>query len=1087
MEPLPRRPLSPELDTSHKTDTPAEESETVRYGNRGVSSFSPDSRISNDCYSSSAPVNTPILEHQVSHTSLGGLKTQWQQLKNEFQREYPKANNPDEALKKYIFRAENFSTSLWQFSVNKSQLSSAQLEEFNQLLMDVKSELTPAEPDSGKRLTVGGQGKAKHGDKLYECCDMLKARLTLNAMIAKPDGFAEELSKLSALEKRYNTQPDEFHYEPLKKYLAVARENVDKLSSMTEYPETADVAWLASKCSDAVRKLDDELKFYPEEVGAVGNSCSFCLRSLRGTEFYQNSEWLYEQTPTVKVPEDSSLTATLSEEDIPALGQTPSSSMPFDGSSKNTQASLIRSISRETTQVPHFEYKPLSVEGYEPRKASEDGKNHTESRKLELKPITPELEDQFQEIIQKDGYNYYSFKKNVRKIFSQIATKEDLPLLVASTYETDISRVYDTNIEDESTPYLHSQVKVTRPNGEHRLCANQISYEGKPAGIAMRGPVAEEMPDVMQMAWEKNARVFVNLMTNDDHISRRGTEFNRFDWASIAEEPGQQIGEYIVAKCSEDTHEFNTKVWDHGKERPAKALVRKFRITNEQGESREISQISFPDWLDGTSITKDLMLELQDLVAREEALYDDTSQLVVNCKAGVGRTGTFFATRHLRNKAAKNQLDPEHINAEVLQTVLEGKLYRNDLFVQYPSQARLVTEMANHYAQQQSFMATTSPEAQKQSKITQIGDYRLSEVTLEITQKFVGELNSTLKECDASKARYEKVQDNQNRYYSEEQKAARGYLAALDDSLSIYTGLLTETMVESGLSRDQALSVQHSLHIRENQPDMVLADRDNPFYYDDEQPYTRNETDHTSRYRDLMACPLTHTQLSVKSAQGQTVKLCANSIHIAGKDMGIAMQAPREEELDLVLKAAVDNNIQVQVDLASSNDRGKLERRNDPALDWRQLNYYETERYILDDKERKEEITSIHHEGIEYKLVHKTFDIQPKDGSPVRMLDQYTLVDWPDGQPLPHQVLKQVLKPLRNKKVMANCVSGVGRTGSLFAGKHIDEEISASTSGKGREGQLALEGIMHTRLSRSGSAITSPYQARELIRLEDSY
>ena len=97
------------------------------------------------------------------------------------------------------------------------------------------------------------------------------------------------------------------------------------------------------------------------------------------------------------------------------------------------------------------------------------------------------------------------------------------------------------------------------------------------------------------------------------------------------------------------------------------------------------------------------MEELQDLVAAEESLYPDRQGLVVNCRAGVGRTGSFFAIRHLRNKAEAHLLDPDNVPAEILSVILQGKLYRNELFVQYARQAVMVSDMGERYAARQQF------------------------------------------------------------------------------------------------------------------------------------------------------------------------------------------------------------------------------------------------------------------------------------------------------------------------------------------------------------------------------------------------
>lgn len=1074
-----------------ESDSTSSLEESPRYGEWDVRRFDQDPMMYQD-YSLSSLPQTPMYDRQVSSTDIPSLEAQWHQLKEGFHQEYAQAQDADknDVLEQYVGKAGSITRALFGFSVIKAKLS--EVEAYETLLNDVLQELTPKQSDSSEAATLGAQGKANHSYELTECCDQLKARQNLNAMLPRSTEVSGEITRLKSCEEPYlkvtprNPQklpsPPATEYQKLDEQMNQVWDDLKFLGGLDGYPLTPDVAWIASNYARNVQQYQAGLQRVPEGMAECAGSYAYVLRSLQGTNYYLDCESLYQQTATVQMESAySSLHQTLSEENIPTLGHTPSDSLRaslLSGGPAGLTAAVF------TPPLPKFEYKPLTVANYE------------KDRPLQLKAITPQMAKDFQEMIAKESYGFFDFRSDTGELFSRITPEGDLSFVKGFGPGSFLSQVFDTNDADGIHPYLHSQVHVTRPDGRHSLGANRISYDGEPAGIAMKAPRETDVPNVLQMAWENDTHVFVDLLADRDRPSRSGNP--RFDWKNIPGGAGVKIGEFTVAREGEEVvHEFNSKVTEWSGERPAKAFVRTFRLTDKNGESKVFRQIGFPDWPDGNAIDEDRMDELLNLIEREENSFENhrPNQIVVNCKAGVGRTGTLFAARHLRQMAQRDQLDPEQLDAHVLQTILEGKLYRNEQFVQYPSQARLVSAMAKRYAAQQSFVtpgesvpvaSPSLPEALP--KGFQIGECAVEPVTEEMGQDFAKKLEDFLDDYDARKQRYDAanapgVPD------TEFDAAFAAYEEVHNTLLPVYTKYMTEAMVTAGMPEEQAQAIQHSLHIRQRSPDIVLEDKGNPYYYgSDPEPYSKNRGMNESQPRDDMACPLTHTQVKVASAEGQEVKLCGNHITIAGKDMGIAMQAPRYEEMDLVLHAAVSNDIGVHVDLVSTPDRRKLDERMDaePAVNWMELEEFETERYVLTPNSQAVPFP-IRHEGEEYQFVHRGFRIQPKDGGEARMLDQYTLIDWPDGQPLPHPVLKQALIPLRGKKIMVNCISGVGRTGSLFAGKHIDEEVSASGSGKGRQGQLALEGIMHTRLSRSGSAVSSPYQARELFRLEESY
>ena len=1095
MDSLSNQPPSTEPPKKTEADTGTGPTEAVPYGPWDVAPYTTGPYMSVD-RSLSLDSQTSLGDREVTPLNLNDLKPWWDSLKKDFHSKCaPAAEQRQEALAEANYQLGQFVNALCQFSVIKAKLSEEQISQYNRLLDEVLAEVKPQKAEAG---TIKGLSGQEYTGSMAEFSEQLSARKKINAMLVKPGELKHEINELKEIDitpgsGKQTSTPPKAPYAQLEQLMKESWKDITFLSSLEDMPETADVAWLGGMYHSAIDSTSDLGTSTPVNIEGLRESCSFSLRTLRRGDYFQGCERLYKQTLTINSvnPEDS-LHSTMSEENIVPLGQISEGSLAYTSSwgSQNIQGPA-RPVSQSFPPKPDFRPEPLSVAGFQGDKT------------LRLKPFTPEIAREFREKVSdraNDGFRYLGLKEQVKTVFTQLEeNKGDLAIVSGLCSPAVTAQIYDTDYEGETAPYRHSQVTVSRPDGkQYPLCANHISYAGRPAGIAMSGPKPVEMPDVLQMAWENNTGVFLDLMTDSDRKSSRGKAYSRFDWADIPAGSGTKIGEYTITRDDEQVHDFDAKVSTREGERPARAFVRKFRISNGVGESKVISQIAFPGWTDGSAIDPDLMAGLQSLVADEQAQYNDNpAGLVVNCKAGVGRTGTFFAARHLREKAQNNQLDPDQLDSEVLQIILEGKLQRNAMFVQYPGQARLLYEMANRYAKEQRFAGAdrvASPEPEKEDaspRTTRIGAYSLNPVTERMGQEYAHELEAFLNTHDTLKERYEAacLPDASQEEFEQADEA----FDKVRSTLPTYTRLTTKAMVQAGVPEDQALAIQHSLHIRDKKPEIVLENTGNPYFYDSPEPYSENEEEFASKPRDIMAAPLMHTQVKVDDAKGHEIKLCANHITIAGKDMGIAMQAPRYEEMDLVLHAAFNNHIDAHVDLVSSRDREKLKgdwhREADPAIDWRHLDEYETDRYVLTAQAEPDStvIPDENKEVNEYQLVHRTFTIKSKESGDERTLDQYTLVDWPDGEPLPHPVLKQVLQPLRGRKIMANCISGVGRSGSLFVGKHIDEEVAASGSGKGRGGQLALEGIIHTRLSRSGSAVSSPYQARELIRLEKSY
>lgn len=361
----------------------------------------------------------------------------------------------------------------------------------------------------------------------------------------------------------------------------------------------------------------------------------------------------------------------------------------------------------------------------------------------------------------------------------------------------------------------------------------------------------------------------------------------------------------------------------------------------------------------------------------------------------------------------------------------------------------------------------------------QIGGYQIKPVTREMVEAFKADLSG----CFTQGAKANLMQ----------------YMTA------------TSRLMIAASSEEEAMPIQHSIRQRMTESFLLQKSLIHPsddLYgepEDDEQGSYEYQTSEPAPYalnidrsteiepHDFTGCPLAHSRVQVTMPGGKPMNLCANHMHIAGKDMGIAMQAPRDAELDYVLQALMENQIETQIDLVSDHDRKNFETLYQPGrpekwpMNWKNVAQGKVRSKQFELVQNPEEPITLKHENRTFDLVKRHFTITDNKNPQIRHeFDQYSLKNWPDGDSLPVPVLKDLVKLIEGKKTMINCVAGVGRTNTLFVGRHIHETVMA-TGGKGQGGRLAMEGLVHARFSRSGMAVQTPPQARSLIQLEDSY
>ena len=680
-----------------------------------------------------------------------------------------------------------------------------------------------------------------------------------------------------------------------------------------------------------------------------------------------------------------------------------------------------------------------------------------------LKPLGKEQAQEFVQQLQSIHSRQITYVDELEKqqadymhVFRSMLAYQWSPELAATIFEesdfhTDLWDTYDYGLSDfwNTCPNRAHQVSLPNPYGEDKgMRASRISYGGQFAGIAMPGPVPDEMSQITEMLWQENAGVVVDLISDADRGGDFCREFGqRFNWDSISDEKPTKFGNgFSLQKCSERREDFDLEVTDFfGTRHQAYAMIRSFKLVGPGGEERIISQISFPSWPDGMTVPVDVMEKLQTLIVEEEALHPDRT-LVVNCLAGVGRTGTVFAVRELYKRLLNGELREDNLNQIVLEILLEGKLCRNGDFVQRVAQACHVLDMAHRLVRSGAdATALTQP------------------IEVSSGSEFMRELGKLQSREDVKEANEE------------------------------YEELLSKLMCEI-VPDEIALTLLRAVP--------PVNEYTSCLYADPEQ---------LDLHTDALV-PLTHSQVVVGRETPQATRLAGNHMHLSGEYAGIAMQAPRTDELPQVLQAIQENNIGIVVDLATEaeHDPHGMYTGKNALLDWSKADQGiahpqssskstsetgfgatpESETTSPSLNKKSEQMWSFTVNGKDYRTIIRQFELVDAVSGSKRPMVQISFPDWPVGDVLPYQAIRKLVDLIEqfadkvSPAMLVHCVDGLDRTGTVFIGRDIHNSLKKNPEDWGMNGKLALKGIVESRLSRSNNMMKSYKQAYELNKLQ---
>lgn len=143
--------------------------------------------------------------------------------------------------------------------------------------------------------------------------------------------------------------------------------------------------------------------------------------------------------------------------------------------------------------------------------------------------------------------------------------------------------------------------------------------------IATQQPNVNTIDDFWQMVYETNCNLIINLCGDNNYIPEKPHEEYR--------------------KVNIETISFVDK---------ENIQIRKINVINNT-KSKIIYHITFKKWKDFDIPTEKDMKRLLMLVNTLEDKLDTNCRMIVHCRAGIGRTGTFIMIHHILKKYKNNE------------------------------------------------------------------------------------------------------------------------------------------------------------------------------------------------------------------------------------------------------------------------------------------------------------------------------------------------------------------------------------------------------------------------------------------------
>ena len=293
-----------------------------------------------------------------------------------------------------------------------------------------------------------------------------------------------------------------------------------------------------------------------------------------------------------------------------------------------------------------------------------------------IPPVTPEQGKEFAEIAKACGKNAMAFNYRMGGFLTK--------LLGEKGYST-LANIKEPMYSSTGAPHSKAIASISATQVEHggkkNLTANHVYMNGHEVGIAMQHPTANDMPAVCEAIFDNNVGTVVDLISKSDRKKHASSPTPPFNWTTLED---MKFGDYTIKHVPQGNPEVVDGYDDIG------MFHGQFEITNAQGETKQISVLAYPNWPDGGMVSLGEFNAI--LEATMDSKADNEGTVMVNCMAGLGRTGTILTGMDIYD--SYEDLTQETMEQDILSRVLQGRASRNYDFVQRPQQAQGLIDYA---------------------------------------------------------------------------------------------------------------------------------------------------------------------------------------------------------------------------------------------------------------------------------------------------------------------------------------------------------------------------------------------------------
>ncbi|GAB4232424.1 MAG: hypothetical protein Tsb0021_11120 [Chlamydiales bacterium] len=306
------------------------------------------------------------------------------------------------------------------------------------------------------------------------------------------------------------------------------------------------------------------------------------------------------------------------------------------------------------------------------------------SQKRELEPIelkSPLPSEAFEKL-HKDTTTQEIERSN-KEFYRPYNEASDLYRDILSPSDTKV----DIKMEEDESVFFHANHVNFDERGEGFLA---IATQA-PAGIYSKEIDANSF---WQVAFQQRPLI-VDLSNRiyDEVIQEQESDLKKYDqieeYYPTAEGESYETKNYDIELTAKDLDENSYEDWT-------------FRATQkgEEGLSEEIRRLRFKNWPDrGAPELKNfkefVFKTLEVINQRKENDSPPFEDLMVHCRAGVGRTGVFLVALQLTDEFQKGKIvDREKIFDHIHELILKGRLQRGDSFVQSDRQLGFLYDYA---------------------------------------------------------------------------------------------------------------------------------------------------------------------------------------------------------------------------------------------------------------------------------------------------------------------------------------------------------------------------------------------------------